>query len=161
MPPTIYIHLFGGFRLFADEILIPTTDTTRISELLTYLLLHRDAPQSRAQLAFLLWPESTESQAYANLRNLVFKLRQLLPAADTFLHITRHTLQWSAQENWQLDVQLFLDTLDMARQAINPVERRLALEQAIAFYQGDLLPCAMMSGSLPNANDYVNTFPRH
>ena len=40
----------------------------RGTSLLAYLLFHRDTPQPRQHLAFLLWPDSSESQARTNLR---------------------------------------------------------------------------------------------
>jgi hypothetical protein len=42
------------------------------------LLLHRDAPQPRQRLAFLLWPGSTERQAHTNLRKGAELGRQML-----------------------------------------------------------------------------------
>lgn len=52
-----------------------------------FLLLQelRDTPQPRQHLAFLLWPDSTEAQARANLRRALHDLHQLLPALDGFL----------------------------------------------------------------------------
>src|SRR5207248_4593037 len=82
--------------------------------LLAYLLLHRNAPQDRSRLAFLLWPDSTEVQAHTNLRKLLYQLRQSLPDADHFIHADNHSLQWlpalpASQEgctdaSWTLDI---------------------------------------------------------
>ncbi len=41
----------------------------RAESLLAFLLLHRDAPQPRQRLAFLVWPDSGEEQARTNLRH--------------------------------------------------------------------------------------------
>ena len=35
---------------------LPRLESVRAESLLAYLLLHRDAPQPRQRLAFLLWP---------------------------------------------------------------------------------------------------------
>ena len=38
--------------------------------------------QLRQQIAFIFWPDSTEAQAFTNLRKLFFDLRQALPHAN-------------------------------------------------------------------------------
>jgi DNA-binding SARP family transcriptional activator len=84
--PILRIQLLGDFRLtYGDE---PLTDIVQARQqaLLAYLVLHRDAPQSRHHLAFLFWPDTTEAQALTNLRNLFHKLRQALPDAESWLY---------------------------------------------------------------------------
>jgi hypothetical protein len=43
---------------------------------LTYLVLHRDAPQPRYYLAFLFWPDSPQAQARAKPRKLFHQLQR-------------------------------------------------------------------------------------
>jgi hypothetical protein len=53
---TLRIRLLGELDLrLAEEALAPL-GSGRAESLLAYLLLHRDAPQPRQRLAFLLWP---------------------------------------------------------------------------------------------------------
>src|SRR4051812_47986897 len=66
---------FGGRRL-------PPLDSARAESLLASLLLHRDAPQPRQRMAFLLWPDSTERQAQTNLRKVLYTLRHALPDTE-------------------------------------------------------------------------------
>jgi len=75
------INLLGTFRLLYHDEVVRGFDQARLQELLAYLLLHRDAPVARQQLAFLFWPDSTEEQASTNFRNLWYRLRRALPAA--------------------------------------------------------------------------------
>ena len=70
--------LLGGFGISVGGPLA-SGGTPRIQSLLAYLLLHRQTPQSRQHLAFMLWPDSTETQARANLRNLVHRVQHGLP----------------------------------------------------------------------------------
>jgi DNA-binding SARP family transcriptional activator len=91
---TLHIKLLGDFRLVYGDEPVTSIDTPRLQSLLAYLLLHRDAPQSRHRLAFLFWPDSQEAQALTNLRNLLYRLRHDLPDADLFLYVDRNTLQW-------------------------------------------------------------------
>jgi DNA-binding SARP family transcriptional activator len=55
---------------------LPPLDSGRAESLLAYLLLHRDVPQPRQRLAFLLWPDSAEGQAHTNLRKVLHNLRR-------------------------------------------------------------------------------------
>jgi len=112
---------FGGRQL-------PPLDSGRAESLLAYLLLHRDAPQPRQRLAFLLWPDSTDAQAQTNLRKVLHHLRRALPDADRLIGVGPRTLQWRADAPLWLDVEEF--------------ERALAdgrLEEAVEMYAGELL----------------------
>src|SRR5205814_5501450 len=59
--PPLRIHLLGQFRLSRDGVSVTSVDTARLQSLLAFLVLRRAAPQSRRQLAGLIWPESVES----------------------------------------------------------------------------------------------------
>ncbi len=115
----------------------------RLQSLLAYLLLHNDVPQSRSHLAYLLWPDSIEGQAHTNLRNVVHKLRQALPNADTFLHVDRQTISWkpgTKDAPWTLDVLDFKMAIARADQARDASVACQALAEAVKLYRGDLLP---------------------
>lgn len=105
----------------------------RLEALLAYLLHHQDSPIPRQRLAFLFWPDTSEKQAHANLRNLLYKLRVVLPEAGDYLSIDQNTLQWKSEKMFSLDVDNFSH---LARQStsIEP------LKAAIQIYSGDLLP---------------------
>src|SRR5437763_12859276 len=77
--PKLHIRLLGDFRAAIGDKPVTSLNTPRLQALLAYLLLHRDAAQSRQHVAFLFWPDSSEDQALANLRNLLFSLRRALP----------------------------------------------------------------------------------
>jgi DNA-binding SARP family transcriptional activator len=73
MAPTLNIRLLGEFSLDRAGTPVTGVSTPRLQSLLTYLLLHRDAPQSRAHLAFQFWPDSAKAQARSNLRTLLHR----------------------------------------------------------------------------------------
>ncbi|HEX5878368.1 MAG TPA: hypothetical protein VF468_08615 [Actinomycetota bacterium] len=60
-PATLRIRLLGELDLRLGEEPLPLLGSARAESLLAYLLLHRDTPQPRQRLAFLLWPDSSES----------------------------------------------------------------------------------------------------
>ncbi len=57
MIPTLHIHLLGDFLLTTDETPVTRITIPRLQSLFAYLVLHRNVPQDRSHLAFLLWPD--------------------------------------------------------------------------------------------------------
>jgi DNA-binding SARP family transcriptional activator len=107
---------------------LPPLDSARAESLLAHLLLHRDAPQLRQRLAFLLWPDSTDAQARTNLRKVLHNLRRALPDADRFIDVGPRTLQWRKDAPLWLDVEHFKRAVAEGR-----------LEDAVETYGGELL----------------------
>ena len=68
MSPILRVRLLGEFSLNYDDKPLTTISTPRLQSLLTYLIIHRNAPQARNHLAFCLWPDLPEARARANLR---------------------------------------------------------------------------------------------
>jgi DNA-binding SARP family transcriptional activator len=68
------IGLLGGFRLASDGTPLTSFNTPRLQAQLAYLILHRENPQPRQLLAFVLWPDPAEAQTRTNLRNLIHLL---------------------------------------------------------------------------------------
>lgn len=85
MPPSLQIKLLGEFCLTYSGNPIASVNAERLQALLAYILLHRDAPQLRQQIAVQLWPDASNTEAKANLRRRLHELRQLLPDADRFI----------------------------------------------------------------------------
>jgi len=140
---TLRIRLLGDFELLANDLPINGLDVPRLQSLLAYLALHRGVPQSRSRIAYTLWPDSTDAQAHTNLRNLLFKLRMTLPEVDTFLVVERQTLCWQPDALWSLDVMEFEGAIaqaEQSRRVQDTAAERQALEAAVQYYQGDLLP---------------------
>jgi predicted ATPase/DNA-binding SARP family transcriptional activator len=150
--PTLRIRLLGDFLVLADDTPLATLNVPRLQALLAYLVLKRSAPQPRPHLAFLLWPDSTEAQARANLRKLLHQLHQALPDAERFLHADTQTVQWRPDARFTLDVAEFERALARAEQAERNKERiaeRQALQEAVEAYHGDLLPSCYDEWVLP------------
>ena len=136
--PTLRIRLLGELDLRYGGVPLPPLESARAGSLLAYLLLHRAAPQPRQHLAFLLWPDSTESQARTNLRHVLHHLRHALPDPDRFLDVTAHTLQWRAEAPCWLDIAALEAALARA-EAESPDGGLAALREAVELYTGDLL----------------------
>ena len=129
----LLIQLLGEFRLVLGETPITGVSSPRSQSLLAFLVLHRQAPQSRQLIAYRLWPGSTEAQARTNLRNLVHTLRQALPEPDRWIDAYSSTIQWRPDSSFTLDVAEFESAVAAAR-SVDEWRR------AVSLYSGDLLP---------------------
>jgi DNA-binding SARP family transcriptional activator len=137
--PHLRIQLLGDFCIWNGDSVVTGLNQPRLQSLLAYLLLHRHAPQSRQQLAFLFWPDSSEAQALTNLRKLLLHLRRALPAADRFLQTDAKGVQWNGNATVTLDVAEFEHAVAQSA-ALTGDQVVTAWQSAIDLYRGDLLP---------------------
>ncbi len=117
----------------------PAALSPRLQSLLAYLLIHRAAPQTRQQIAFLFWPETSDAQAQTNLRQLLHTLKRRFPNPEAYLRVDERTVGWRADAAYSLDVAIFENALGRAALAQGPA-KIAGLEQAVAAYAGDLMP---------------------
>lgn len=134
----LYIRLLGEFSLINDDPPIGSL-TNRAQALLAYLILHQDTPQLRQRISFQLWSDCTETQARTKLRKTLSHLRHALPNADQFIIADFKTLQWQPKIPLLLDLTQF-EAAIIAAQIDDPQQARLALQQALVAYRGELLP---------------------
>ncbi|MCA9953081.1 MAG: AAA family ATPase [Anaerolineales bacterium] len=127
------ISFLGTFQVLLDRQPITHFRSTNIQGLLAYLLLQGKKPLSREWLTALFWPDEPEQTARNNLRQSLFRLRQLLGDMDEpahpYLLVTRQTVQFNPDSDFALDVQHFLQAVDSGD-----------LATAVTYYHGDLLP---------------------
>ncbi len=134
------VTLLGGFSLAVGESDVIQLESSRLRSLLAYLLLHRQTPQPRQHLAFLLWPDSTEAQARTNLRKALFQLRRQWPEVESCLELGSRVVHWRPDVQLALDVAAFEEALAGAKAAHLAPEKRACLKRAIAVYTGPLVP---------------------
>src|SRR5947209_19439625 len=79
--PALTIRLFGPFEVRLNGAPLPRLRTRKGQWLLAVLTLRHGCEVDRAWLAGLLWPESSEAQALASLRNCLTDLRRALGRA--------------------------------------------------------------------------------
>lgn len=143
MQPALQIDLFGDFRILSSDELLAVIPQARQQALLVYLLLHRSAPQPRAHVAFLLWPDSSEAQALSNLRKMLTHLRQTVPVLAQALYADHKVIQWRPTLPFTLDVADFevqLAQANAAEQAGCQRETLACLAAAVDLYAGPLVP---------------------
>src|SRR5579862_854084 len=125
------VGLFGPFDVRVQGEPVTAWHTRKGQWLLALLILRHDRPVERAWLAGTLWPDSTETQALANLRLSLGQLRRTLGDAS-------HRLQSPSAHTLRLDlegVEVDLFAFDTAVRKRDPA----SLATAVALYRGPLL----------------------
>src|SRR5215213_7993465 len=130
---TLHIRLLGGFQAASGDRPLPALHAPRPRALLARLLLRAGAAQSRAQLAPLFWPDSSDAQARTNLRKQIHELWRALPTPDAFVRSEGQAL------TWRLDAPYTLDVAEFVALAGRPGDS-VAIARAVGLYRGDLLP---------------------
>jgi TolB-like protein/Tfp pilus assembly protein PilF len=123
------IALLGGLDIAGGDS-SKAALTRKARALVAYLALQGARGQSREKLAALLWGDSSEEQARANLRQALSTIRKALNGVDARLVADADQVAL-AGDDIDLDVARFEDLV--AEASPN------ALEQAAALYRGDLL----------------------
>jgi DNA-binding SARP family transcriptional activator len=129
------VELLGHFELTVGGTRIEGIRTPRLESLVAYLLLHCERPVRRDQLAFTLWPESSDAQALTNLRRELHFLRRALPEPDRLIVLDRRTVQWRPDGPFRFDVADFEATVERGREGDAG-----AFDEALRMYDGPLLP---------------------
>lgn len=121
-------------------------DGRKEQELLCYLLLRRDRPQSREALASLLWGETSTEKSRKYLRQALWHLHAALEAGrreeNQVLLVEHDWVQFNLQSAWWLDVtafeQTFAATQGVPGKQLDTVGAE-NLKSAVKLYKGDLL----------------------
>lgn len=121
------IALFGEPRFLIEGRPHAFVAPPKTLPLLAYLLLHRNTPVAREELAGIFWPDADEDTARANLRRHLHYVRKSLPPGE-WLHVDGKTVQWNAEAAYRLDVAEF------EQQSKLPQMRSFAAK----LYRGDL-----------------------
>lgn len=132
----IYVQLLGTFAIQTTAGPASFKSISRLPELFAYLGLRFPAPSPRSQVAFHLWPDSTEKQSQTNLRKLLYHLRAEWP--DMIL-----SGAGGLQLQTAVDVAEFKAAMETASRSPGGPHSHtaiVALECALSLYQGDLLP---------------------
>ena len=137
------IRLLGEQRVVENGAIVAAAQAPRALALLTQLVLHVGEDVSRASLAGLFWPDSSDEQALTNLRRELHQLRKSLPSSSSCLVSDVRSLRWAGGAQCSCDVVTFLDADRRAQGAAALSDHaglRRAAEAAVSSYVGDLLP---------------------
>lgn len=124
-------HLFGSFEALRAHEPLPRTRSRTERWLLALLILRHGEPLGRSRLAGVLWPDSPDAAALANLRRSLRDLRRVLGADAWRLSApTPRTLRFDLSA-------VRVDALEFDH-ALNRGDAA-SLAEAVALYRGPLL----------------------
>ncbi|CAG0936379.1 partial Putative HTH-type transcriptional regulator, partial [Thermoflexales bacterium] len=141
------IHLLGPFQVTLGRVPVTNFGADTARALLAYLVWHAGVPLPRETLAELLWPEQPADKALHALSQTLNRLRKALgeaTAASPFLNLTRDTIEFNAQADYDLDVTAFTRLIAACQQHSHRDPEvcgscQARREQAAALYRVDLL----------------------
>lgn len=144
MTDRLSVTLLGGLRIALNGSPLDDFKSKKSPALLSYLII-TGRPHSRDRLGGLLWGESNESRARANLRTVLWDLRQHLP---DFVAADRQTVSFRGEATYWLDVAEFSHSVEGVlgfeggrdeAEAVLTDDEAAALESGLSLYSGDFL----------------------
>jgi DNA-binding SARP family transcriptional activator len=134
------IETLGGLSFFLNGERIKFS-RRKAAALLVYLAVNQ-RPYAREILATTFWPENTRSRAYANLRQVIWDLRQTI--GDKWLDTDGAIIALAAGQNIQVDLHDFHQLLLGVKKHRHTNEAvcvscKRSLEEAAATLKGDFL----------------------
>jgi DNA-binding SARP family transcriptional activator len=125
------VRLFGRPRIDVNGERIETRLSTQGLLLFAMLVTHPDETLDREEVAYSLWPDTTDGEARAALRRQLYKLQRALPGeGEPWIFGTAKTIRWNACGRCRTDVTEF------ERYGASPE----TIHAAIALYTADFAP---------------------
>ncbi len=114
--------------------------------ILCYLLLNRQRPHPREQLATIFWSEYPTRVSLKYLRNSIWRMRKIFQSvgasADEYLSINNGSVSFKCSSRYWLDTEAFetqvISCQGIPGQRLTP-QQAAHLEEAVDLYVGDLL----------------------
>ncbi len=131
------LSFLGTFQVKLGDKSITKFRSANVQGLLVYLALHPGRALSRDVLAALFWPDEPDSTARTNFRQTLYQLRKLLEKGTSeerpYFVVTRQTVRFNPNSDYQCDVTAFLQALKLGDLAT-------AVGHPDGCYAGELLP---------------------
>jgi len=142
------VRTLGPFQVLLDGEPATGFDSDKVRGLLAFLLLEADRPHRREKLAGLLWPDYPDQSARTSLRSALANLRKVITdqnADPNFILVTRQTIQFNSQSNYDLDAQTFIEFVGTGSKHQRDINN---FEQALSLYNGDFMEGYSISDSV-------------
>lgn len=140
------VNTLGKFQIREADVVLDDDKirSTRLSNLLVYLILHRNKTLTVDEIASALWQDEETNNPAGALKNLMYRLRNLMKqyfGEQEFIQTNRGSYRWNPKAEVSVDVEAFeQDYNEAKRQDIPEEEAKNCLERAILRYKGDFMP---------------------
>ena len=133
--------LFGRFRVADEDHRTRDVEGHEATELLAYLLVHRDRPLWRERLAAELWEDASTRTSLKHLRHALWKLNTAVPELRSLVCADREWIELDTRGIW-IDIAVFerafAGVKDRSGFNLDPIEA-IRLHDAAALHTSDLL----------------------
>jgi DNA-binding SARP family transcriptional activator len=145
--PDIFIQMFGRFTIHIGNSNVECFRSHKAMELLCFLLLNREGPHHRDQLADLFWGDRSTTESKKYFRKTLWQLQNVfeqLPEANCkeLILVETDWLQFNCHTEIRLDILEFENSYQVISgirgQALDQQGLRLA-QSAVDLYKGELL----------------------
>ncbi len=148
MPELLRISTLGGLDIHLSGRPLTGLASRKAEALLVYLACTQ-RQHARESLAAMLWDESSQSRALANLSVVLSSLRKFV---GSYLEIRRHSVAFNTDSDYWLDIvelQAQLNRWRMQRSVTKPLSPQAAgdLSTALSLYKGEFLAGFHLRGS--------------
>jgi DNA-binding SARP family transcriptional activator len=143
------VSFLGVHQINLDNVPLNNFIYDKVWALFVYLMVESAQVHHRESLAALLWSEFPQDRARSNLRQALATLRQILDdrlATKPFLLVSRQTIQFNFESNYQSDLTNFLthfNAVDNSQRVLSDSQlttKEVAhFEKALTFYGGFFL----------------------
>lgn len=144
---SLKVRLFGKFSVEREAKELKKLDACKEQELFCYLLIYRNRPHPRENLASLLWGNCTTSKSKKYLRQTIWHIQKSLETnigsnVQSVFHVEHDWVQLKLDSEIELDVadfeQAFATVEGIPGAELNE-ENFCGLQDAVSLYKGDLL----------------------
>lgn len=143
---TLTVKMFGGLELsYGDQKISENKNRSKkIWNLLAYMITHRKRNISQSEFIDVLWSQSDCINPESALKNLQYRIRNLLEPMDcereTFIKSSMNSYHWNNTLPCDIDIELFDNYYKKASNQLEKKETRiLYYTKAINLYKGDFL----------------------
>ena len=139
------INTLGKFQVMNAENVMNEDDirSPKLTNLLVYLIVHRDRTLTLDDMAEALWQEEETNNPSGALKNLMYRLRNLMKqylGNEEFILTNRGSYRWNPDVAVTADFEEFEKMYQQSRQKnISDADAIHFLEKSVDIYQGDFM----------------------
>jgi DNA-binding SARP family transcriptional activator len=144
---TVQIHMFGKFEIISNDLPVNCFHCQKALEVFCFLLLNRQRPHHREQLAEVFWGEHSTTDSKKYLRKALWQIQSELeqhldPANSGLIQVEQNWIQFTGENIVWIDALVFEHSFQEigGRQGEELDEQGFKIAQeAEELYRGDLL----------------------
>lgn len=141
----LFVNTLGKFQILSEREVVNDDNirSTMMTKLLLFLIIHREQSLTIDEIATALWHEEEVENPAGALKNLMYRLRNLLKQyfGDTeFVLTSRGAYCWNPEVKVIVDIEQFDGLIEKAKLASDEISDMVNYyEGAIRIYQGDFM----------------------